>query len=146
MGNHEKRKEKAYLEWVDDHDSGISELHMDEAYRDYLNEEDIDILGMPYPAGNVLEGVDPVRFRVGFSDWTAENFQAINTGGATVYFPKELDLQCEFEEEMCTVCHTCGEIFLTDEIHLYGTDELCEHCYEDALLGSEYDGEEGKKL
>ena len=42
--------------------------------------------------------------------------------------------------------HTCGEIFLTDEIHLYGTDELCEHCYEDALLGSEYDGEEGKKL
>ena len=47
---------------------------------------------------------------------------------------------------MCTVCHTCGEIFLTDEIHLYGTDELCEHCYEDALLGSEYDGEEGKKL
>ena len=48
---------------------------MDEQdYKEYLNEVygDIDICGLSYPAGQVLQDVDPTAFDVGFADWSSE--------------------------------------------------------------------------
>lgn len=48
---------------------------MDEqAYKEMLNEVygNIEVCGLTYPAGQVLQDVDPIAFDVGFVDWSSE--------------------------------------------------------------------------
>ena len=49
----------------------VNEDNLLEMYRDDIDNsiELIDIWGMKYEPSRVLEEVDPIAFRVGFSDW-----------------------------------------------------------------------------
>lgn len=58
----------------------ITEYAAIELYRDMLDDVygDVTVAGMTYTTSRALEVLDPIAFRVGFSDWTdAEGFEEV---------------------------------------------------------------------
>lgn len=46
----------------------------EQKFKEYLDElyGDVDICGLPYPAGQTLQDVDPIAFDVAFYDYISE--------------------------------------------------------------------------
>lgn len=58
----------------------IAEYAAIEMYRDMLDDVygDVTVAGLTYTTSRALEVLDPIAFRVGFSDWTdAEGFEEV---------------------------------------------------------------------
>lgn len=49
----------------------LQDYELEELYKDFINEttETVKIWGMEYAPATVLLEVDPIAYRVGFSDW-----------------------------------------------------------------------------
>ena len=58
---------------------GISENLEEDGYIDMLNEcyGPVELCGMTYDAAHVLESVDPIAYRCGFSDWQDSQYSDI---------------------------------------------------------------------
>jgi DNA-directed RNA polymerase subunit RPC12/RpoP len=91
-------------------------------YCDYIDEcyGEVEVCGYKYPSSQVLQEVDPIAFRVGFSDWSSEN-QKYKCDECGEEFDNESDA-----EDCCKVpCAGCGELF--DKNILSGIDK-CPAC------------------
>jgi len=67
-------------------------------FRDMLDEcyEPVDICGYKYDAGRALESVDPIAFRVGYADYTANyELDSIEEYRAIIEEMEELEAQLE---------------------------------------------------
>ena len=49
----------------------LAEYQLEELYKEFIDDttETITIWGMEYSASTVIREVDPIAYRVGFSDW-----------------------------------------------------------------------------
>ena len=49
----------------------LQDYELEELYKDFLNDslETVKIMGMEYEPARVLQEIDPIAYRVGFSDW-----------------------------------------------------------------------------
>lgn len=61
----------SYDAWDAQTGEGLTESELEERYDDYLDEVvgEIEIGSLTYLASRVLQEVDPIAYRVGFSDW-----------------------------------------------------------------------------
>jgi hypothetical protein len=74
------RTEAMSIEYRTPEGDVISEYEATERYRAFLDDvyEDVSICGLTYAPARALEAVDPIAYRVGFSDWTdAEGYDEI---------------------------------------------------------------------
>ena len=58
-------------DYVDDNGEDITDDELHERYDDMLDEvyPDLTIAGMEFSTSNALKELDPIAYRVGFSDW-----------------------------------------------------------------------------
>ena len=111
----------------------IKEL-TDNEYEDQLNVNygDVDVCGLPYPAGQVLREIDPTAFECGKSDFEdglePEEWECGDCG--TVF-----DNEDEAEDCCKKECKNCGELFEPNSASQNNPDFCCDDCnyeyYED---------------
>ena len=77
----------SYTAYTDDKINYYSESDLEESFRDMLDEtvDEIVIGTLTYTASRVLEAVDPIAYRVGFSDYLAE-FEEVSFDSEDEYF------------------------------------------------------------
>ena len=58
-------------DYVDDNGDELTDEQLHERYDDMLDEvyPDLTIAGMEFSTSNALKELDPIAYRVGFSDW-----------------------------------------------------------------------------
>jgi hypothetical protein len=58
-------------DYVDDSGDELTDEQLHERYDDMLDEvyPDLNIAGMEFSTSNALKELDPIAYRVGFSDW-----------------------------------------------------------------------------
>lgn len=83
----------------------LQDYELEEMYKEYIDEttEPVTVWGMEYEASRVLLEVDPIAYRVGFSDWLdgLDNCETCDLN----------PIECTCEE-----CETCEEWHPADEL------------------------------
>lgn len=94
----------------------------DEEYEEFLNElyGDIDVCGLPYPAGHVLHEIDPIAFRCGKVEYESEQSSRWKCGNCGTEYDDEDEAEDCCKEE----CSECYELFEPDQL----TNGLCPEC------------------
>lgn len=122
-----KMSTKAQAAWEDylrNYDGLITEDQAEQNYRDWLDDlsEEVKIGSLSWAASYVLEQLDPVAFRCGFSDYTSsEGLEEIMVDGKLFYCDKSKDdllddLLDDFKSNECGQCAYCETYCLRDEL------------------------------
>lgn len=78
-----KKNQVLFIQWMDDNnpDQWIEDQSIEEEYLNMLNDcyPMVSICGYDYYQGDALKELDPIAFRCGMNDWSAEEFVEIVT-------------------------------------------------------------------
>ncbi len=118
-----KMSTKAQAAWGDylrNYDGLITEDQAEQNYREWLDDlsEEVKIVSLTWAASYVLEQLDPIAFRCGFSDYvSSEGLEEITIDGKLFYCDKsDDDLLDEFLSDECDECALCGQYCLREEL------------------------------
>ena len=96
-----------------------------------------------YGASRILEEMDPVAYRCGFSDWTyslRDSPPVCGCGREVSDFDvcMDDDVECGVCKGDDFECGICGDVFPKDE-HPHHDKDMCNECYEEAREAEEED-------
>jgi hypothetical protein len=110
----------AWEDYLRNYENLRDEDDTEQDYREWLDSlnGEIRVGSITWDASYVLENLDPIAFRCGFSDYTdSQDLHEISIDGKLYFSDKsEEDLLEEFQSDECYCCDDCGGYCLPDEL------------------------------